>query len=171
MIVEVYNRFMFNGFNIVNAIKDVHFLNKSKNSYEDNVSKYLLKVGNNYGVVIEKFEVYSEDGLSISMVKNNNIINVTIFETDFYDNNSERSFSVEFKSLNKNINKEDVDYLMAFQINDKLKQIKDKKMKFFSNKEDLLKELNNESVSNLLSSYRVRNDVANKQWNEARLRI
>lgn len=165
MLFNILGRMIDNGFSFKRALQDEFYLRHFAKKYPQLVDSYLGKIKENYGLLVEEFEVYSERGLQISFYKNNKIIELVVFEEDFYTTKDKiKKFSVEDKILDRNLLKDKIGDLTIININTYNYKIENKQIKLFDNKDDVLKELENNDVMRLLSEFKVSPLTARKQW-------
>jgi hypothetical protein len=83
MILEIVGKYLDNGFNIRDAVKDTFELKKNTANLIKNKILYNKLLERKIGIWIENFDVFCELGISVNFFIQNKIISLTAFEGDF----------------------------------------------------------------------------------------
>lgn len=141
---------------LINKIKKTLEFKKNKKNYEKNLKEYEVLMRNKLGYLVTGFEVLGEAGISFEIYTENFIIDYTIWESENYKINKdfEKYGDIsKFVSKDKKLNTDKQDAYYANTTNSILNDLKNKKIKIFNNKQEILKELENESFNNVELKY------------------
>ena len=140
----------------IDKIKKSLKFKKNKKNYEKNLKEYEALMKNKIGYLVKGFEVLGEAGISFEIYTENFIIDYTIWESENYKINKdfEKYGDIsKFVSKDKKLNTDKRDAYYANTTNSILNDLKNKKIKIFNDKQEIVKELENESFNNIELKY------------------
>lgn len=161
MFIEIIGRMLDNGFSLSRAIQDERRLRRERLIYTKRVQDFVHKMGHQYGLQIQEFEVYGEEGLSICLYQAEKAISLTSFKTNTVEPKP------EMEKLNAHLPINEINDWTILILNTRYRDLDTHKIKLFDSKEQLIAVLTSHEAQDLMKKYHFSPQMTLKKIEEA----
>lgn len=138
MLLNIISRMLDNGFSPTRAIQTELTLRKNNRNYPKNLEKYQSLLKNNYGLLIEEYEVMGEIAFSVEILTKDVIKQFTTYENyGLSDSGCAYQKDIEINHA------KETDYYFSNTILDYNYKLENNGIKIYQNYQEILIELNN----------------------------
>lgn len=143
-------------------LKKIVFGDKEYEAHKEAVNTYFDVMAphmSQYGLEIQTFEVHGEDGISIILLKGNHKIEIGIFNKEFNEfckplhPLEEPKYALAEYMVDRDLKKDKFSTLMTPNLKRTIYSVQNNKIKFFNEKEELMRELETDFNAGLLARY------------------